>query len=744
MRATVPQQGHSIDLALQGEPASRAWARNVAPGALGVDKLAFEYLETGIELFLVDPEIMWPIGWDGDAGYDHRHYELHLDRLLDVKPDLKMVLFTGIGQGVPYRWARNHTDQLARLDNGDVIKMPSMASQQWRLDFGRALRHFVHHFETSRFADHIIGYNPIRNANEWFGYDMSKQIRPQTGMGKFADYSQPMVEHFRRWLRDRYAGDEAALQSAWKDDTVTFETAEVPSPERRVRSGHEGTFLTDGPHGAHVPDWYRCYNQSNTRDAINTCRSIKEALRELGREKLVGLMHGYCEIRDNGVPQEFGHFNGHELIESEWADFHHGPHSYHNRQPGLGVHLAKYPVDALAARGKLYIDQFDFQTHHFPKHSPRPPVTPEQSINRMKRGLGFTLQHNVSFYFHEGGPGSYDAASAFAPAEWSRLHFDDPIYTDAIRRVKAVADENQTLGSVSAAEVAIIHAPTGYHHVNPFVSTAVTSFCTSGVRSFAMPAAGTPFDEYFLEDFAAIKRSYKLYLFPAAFDVTPEQREAIHAQLAAEGATAVWTYAPGRYADGRLAPDGPSKLTGFRLAELAGPMHAQCEVRPHDRWLPTLDRPMSYGTREPWEKYTAGCDWWDWPKDHRFAQVFHPEPDDEVTVLGQLEGTDHPGLAVRQHAGITSMYAAVPLLEPRVLAAIYRAAGVHVYGLDGDLVYASDRFVTIHARAAGDRRLMLRKPASVVDAFTREPVAVEGRTITLPMTFAETRILKLQ
>ena len=38
-----------------------------------------------------------------------------------------------------------------------------------------------------------------------------------------------MRRHFRAWLRQHYHDDATALQTAWADAAVTFESAEVPS-----------------------------------------------------------------------------------------------------------------------------------------------------------------------------------------------------------------------------------------------------------------------------------------------------------------------------------------------------------------------------------------------------------------------------------------------------------------------------------------------------------------------------------
>jgi hypothetical protein len=291
--------------------------------------------------------------------------------------------------------------------------------------------------------------------------------------------------------------------------------------------------------------------------------------------------------------------------------------------------------------------------------------------------------------------------------------------------------------------VAVIHAPTAYAHLNPYHSASVFSFFTNACRSYALPKAGVPYDEFFLENWAEIKRPYKVYLFLAPWDVTVEQRAAIHAKLAAEQATAIWCHAAGRYAAGRLNPDGPRQLTGFRLQQLAGRHHAEVDISPDQSWLAGLDAPTSFGTHHDHEELDQGCGWWPWPEDHRLADVFHAQPTTDATVLGRLRDLDAPGLVVKPHEGFTSIHSAAPLTSPAVLASLFQHAGVHRYTHDGDGVNASTHHLTLHAAATGVRRLRLREPADVFDAFNGKQVHVAGSgdTLTLTMQAGETRVL---
>ncbi|RMD79929.1 MAG: hypothetical protein D6820_07485, partial [Lentisphaerae bacterium] len=100
-------------LVLNEKPQPPVWGRLDAPPALAADKLAFEYLSQPIDIFITMPETIYTVCWDGEQGFDYRIYDLHVEKLVKLKPDIGLILFVGIPNGVPYRWARKHPDELA-------------------------------------------------------------------------------------------------------------------------------------------------------------------------------------------------------------------------------------------------------------------------------------------------------------------------------------------------------------------------------------------------------------------------------------------------------------------------------------------------------------------------------------------------------------------------------------------------------------------------------------------------------
>ncbi|RMD81817.1 MAG: hypothetical protein D6820_04610, partial [Lentisphaerae bacterium] len=503
-----------------------------------------------------------------------------------------------IPNGVPYRWARNHPDELALTNRNRPIKMPSMASQIWRRDFAGALRNFVRHFETCRWADNIVGYCLHRNCNECFGYDMNRG-RPD---GEFVDYSRPMQRYFRQWLRNRYGHDLDRFQQAWKTSDITFEKATIPDVAARVGLEARGCFNCEDSRGNRVSDWYRAYNQCNAEDLSYACRALKEALAELGTEKLVGLMHGYVDQTTSSYNGEFGHLEGCLTMRSAHIDFVHAPHTYFNRMTGQpeGNHLSRYAVANWHRHGKYVVDQFDMGTHHTPENAERG-TTAACVIQHMRRGIGNVLQTGTGLYWYNGGPGNYDNASVHGPALWSRLHFDDACYQEAIQSLTRLVNDAAITPGESRTEIALIHSTRSLADLNQRDARTVATLLNAHFRSLTMGYLGTPFDEWYLEDFEAIDRPYKLYIFVTCFRIPETVRARILNKLSGSGATVLWLYGSAWFNDDGPAPDQGEALTGMKLRKVDGRNHAKA-IAAH------IDHPYLHGMSEDMRRWGTDID----------------------------------------------------------------------------------------------------------------------------------------
>jgi hypothetical protein len=736
MKTVIQQQGGITETLIDGQPVSRVWARGDNPGRLAVEKLE-EYRPAGIDCFITIADDFYTIGWDGADDYDYRITEQHIDRLVRTYSKVKLILFVGIASGVPYRWAKAHTDQLAVTHRGDPINMPCMASALWRRDFDGALQRYVEYFENGPYRDNILGYNPHRNANEWFAYDMTRRGSAE---GTYLDYNPLMAEQFRGWLREVYGNDVERLREAWRDKAVTFDDAAIPTPAQRRGVFSESMFSAEGPDGRRAADWYLCYNQANADDAIACCRAIKQVV---GRRKLVGVMHGYADVGSmSSVPAEFGHLAADRIANSEHIDFVHGPHAYYNRDPADGFHISRFATAHLQRRKCLVIDQFDFGTHLVPGDDGAP--SEEHAVNQIMRGVGHNLQSHGTLYWYEGGPGTY--SNPHGPCEWGLMHYDHPTYQDLIVQTKKLFDENQKQAHANVAETALILSPGSVAELALRHSKAAASLFSGYFRSIQMSRLGAPFDEYLLEDFGVIDRPYKLYIFAGCFRVDESTRRQIHERLAADEATAVWV-GPAGYINGAgtASHDATEALTGMRVRREHDTPDGLLQVDITDDGH-ALTAGLAPGERSFGNVVDAadlrrrggflGC-----TDDYRLRPAISVD-DADARPLGRLRGFGSVGLAEKQMDGWRSVYAAAPMPPAALLRSALTTAGGHVYSEAGDLIYANAGFVCITSRGEGTRRIQLPQQQNLSDAMTGESVGRSVRTLTLEMPYGQTRLLR--
>lgn len=734
-KGSVVQTANGIpELFVHGEKASRMWGRLALPGDYGPEKLDM-YAPAGINTYFTSLDTGISLCWDGEDEFYFDKYEAHVRRLVAKQPDIRLILFVGGTGGSPYRWCKKYEEELTTFDSGQQLESASIASQQWWKDSGRAMAEFVKYFNQSKFADNIIGFNPIYNANEWF----SHHRKAGNDFG-WPDFSKPMLLGFRAWLKERYS-DEQALRQSWKDPNITFKTVEIPSKETRLNSGHETFFYTETPVGNRVADYYRYYDETLARLGIHWCKTLKEAS---DVPRLAGMMYGYsyCGRHDSGLyPHHHGHGMAMLAMESPWVDFMHSPYHYYNRSVD-GPHYSQHSVDTVKNHGKLMVDQIDSKPHL--RHGKNANAyTPWESQQLIKRDVSYALTKNLLCYWLEGGPGNMFPIVRHSPERWGRLWYDDPEILATIGQLKKLVDEAQATENRSVTEMAIFTSPEGLYTRK--MEKMFGNFYVEALRQWILPETGVPFDDYLLEDLPNIERKYKLYLFMDCHYMPEKLRQQVRQKLEADGATAIWQYAPGYLDEKGLALANMEALTGIKLQRLDKKDFVQVEVA--DKRSPYLKGfgQISFGTDMQPEYFTQDIRWMPWHKDrndYQFSPLFYVD-DRQAQALGKLRGTGKTGLAVKRNGKFTSVYSAAPMLNPDIIRNIAEEAGVHVYSKGHDLVYASSRYLGVKAAKEGECEILLPRKTRVTDALSGQVLSDSTDKLVFNARQFEARVFRL-
>ena len=232
-----------------------------------------------------------------------------------------------------------------------------------------------------------------------------------------------------------------------------------------------------------------------------------------------------------------------------------------------------------------------------------------------------------------------------------------------------------------------------------------------------------------------VPQPHKLYVFLNAFHLNDARRQALHARLAREHATALWLYAPGYInadAEPTISTANMTQLTGFYFglgkSYWAMQMHATDFTHPITE---KVDQDLFWGSSRV------------------LAPIFHLE-DPEATVLGEVIyglGRCRPGLGVKAiNAGSpaeawTSIYLATPNVPPQLLRGIARFAGVHLYSEAGDVLYATPDLLSVHTVSGGERTFKLPREVEVVyDLYHNRLVQHDGPQFCVKLPPASTAL----
>jgi hypothetical protein len=677
------------------------WASLDMPGEAAVYKLE-QYRPAGVKVFFVtNRSNPYLFGWDGAEEYRYDDYEGELTKLSRRLPDIRFILTVGARPGAPFRWCQEHEDQLAQLPDGTKLHTPSLASALWREQSVEALRRLVAHFEASRFADRIIGYTPVFSSHQWRGVgECPADIPTREVPIQFGDYSAPMRDGFR-----------------------TRTGLELPTKEERETVGGDNLFGFLEERGTKLVEYFRYYNELNATLALAYCRAVKEAC---GGRKLVGLMHGFLFGWPNATsyPQGSGHGAAKLLLESEWIDFFHAPYSSYHRSLA-GAALSQLPVESVRARGKRFVAQLDCGTHA--KRLAERNITTligtgslEQTFTGGTVGTAWEseqlLTRDVGATLVKGGTPYWQDYKEPVFGHWFLFRPGGPMTYDLPELQATMARLGQWAATMppaeSVSEVAVVSSAESCYYRK--LERSFGNYFVEGLRNWVLPFTGAPCDEYLLEDFAAIPRRYKVYVFLDTGYVPGALREQIRAKLAADGATAVWFYAPGYVDERGPAVANCAALTGIRMAK-----------RNEKRALQVrLADGTEFGSQA--NDFQRDMHRAEWPKENQFSPVFFAD-DAGAESRGTLTGTDACGYAVKQVGAFRSVYFAAPLPPVAVLRGLFAEAGVHLYCAAGDTVYANRRLVVFCAHSDGAK--VLRWPEREIRFVAR---AGETKLIEVP------------
>ncbi|MEN6408036.1 MAG: LamG-like jellyroll fold domain-containing protein [Thermoguttaceae bacterium] len=635
--------------------------------------------------------------WLGPGKYAFERVDRQVQAMIAADP--QAYIFLRLKLEPPAWWVRENPEELSQYEDGRRAPQYSMASEKWEATYERMLRDLIAHIEASSYAGHLIGYQPAGGqSSEWYWYGCHKGL---------IDYSPAACKRFGKWLKERYAGDVAALRKAWNDQQVDFDTARPPS--NKARQATEHLLFRDSSKVGAVLDYQRFLTAMTVHHIIKSCRICKEAS---GGRKIAGVFYGYSFPYASTATGlwNLGFLGLQEVLDSPYVDFLCAPTNYSYRRGGEPGNFMSVYTDSYQLHQKLYWDEVDTRTCYYRDFSRCNVRTVPETLAVHQRALGYGLTKGTALW-------------------WFTLMGDHTFHDDAIMEDIA---RNQRASVASLAvdkshvrEIAVLVDEPSFLYMRMGLQPLMEPL-TRDMHS-QLATMGAPFDMYVLSDIADARMpDYKLYVFLNPFYLTDSQRAAIKAKVRRNGAVAVWFYAPGFIAeDGRLDVRGVRDLTGIAVRTADEERKLHLAVTNFDHPITAeIDRSDTLGQTEP------------------VGPVFWVD-DPQATVLGRLSPDGDVGMAVRDFGDWRSVYCASPIVNTKLLRGLARYAGAHVYSTTDDTFFANNNYAMIHTASTGPKEIRLPQPRDVYDALTGELLGRDMTSIRLEIPEQTTRIFRL-
>jgi hypothetical protein len=636
--------------------------------------------------------------WIAPDKWDFEQLDRRAHNVLEADPDA--MLFPRFYIDTPDWWLSHNVSECMVLDTGKNYYIAptnnavttnhlfaSLASEKWRQDMAYGIKQVIKHIQESDYADKIFAYQITGLYTEEFYHWSSKA-------NQLADYSEPFVKRFRAFLEKKY-GCNKALQDAWRQPKVTFETAEVPNKEHRVKGRNERTFRNlkeDMP----VVDFYLYYNEVMPEVIEHFCRAAKEACES---KKIVGSFYGF--MFEFGGDPEFGHNALNRYLQSDDIDFIVVTASYWNRKLGSGADYTRSPATSVLLNDKLWYHDNDTLSFLYREAMGwRDDMTDEEKafIEKEARRIGAPTTLNETIWQYERTAG-FSLAWGFYQGFFD-LHggyFDHPLLMKEIADLTEILSESRNYDRSSVAEILVIsdeQSPVYATYDSQMVSRSLSG------PQVVFTKIGAPHDSILVNDLDKVDPSrYKFVIFLNTFHLTEQQRQWAK-RLMGDGRTVLWTYAPGLFNGPHKNVDAMHKLTGICIqpSDDEKQVNIGAEIQ-SDSSLGTLLK--SQGV----EYFGIGAD---------LARLFYVN-DNEAEKVGIQPGTKKVTFALKQLSDCVSVYSVTPLMPVEAYRELAKQAGVHLYNTSNDTLYVNKSYLTVNADGAGTRTIVFPEATNVFD-----------------------------
>lgn len=573
--------------------------------------------------------------------------------------------------------------------------LPSLYSKKVREDILEMIRHLVGYVENSDLSRVVVGYTLS-------GFCDAQFINWGWGPvdGGMDDYSVSSVNAFRTWLRSKYKNDVSALQKAWKNPGVTFETATIPPVEQRQKKG----LWLDWDRMENVADFNRFYAEAPMDLPIAASKEIKKITQ--GQKVVISYFASAMNGWPTGCALEY-------MLKQESIDMFGAPADYWIRLPGYPGGCQSMP-ESVSLHQKLYMTEQDWRSYTVDTVSKDWDFFVGRARNKEELAAMIRRESGMMIAHGQGG--------------WGPIHVMFPPETsNVLKETIGAFNKDFKYDEPLRADVAFFVGERSLDYLTNDRGINFRWYLLRRQRD-QWNMSGVPYHLYLQSDILHSKLpEYKVYVFVSPQYLSKAERDKIE-ELKCKGHTLVFLHAPGVIG----VPDGVqtiSEISGIQVKALPEPQKFMGE------WIPNNNSVLSKG---------LSGSFGDRPRRGLFGNVmvesFAFAVDDPLaTPLAKYRDNRTVAFASRDFGTWRSIFCGIPHINAGFLNNIAKEAGAWIVSPPYNAVYANQHIVTIHAISSGTKNLQLLNASSVTDITSGKVISQSTDKITIDMKQGETR-----
>ncbi len=651
--------------------------------------------------------------WRSDGSYDFSAIDEQLLHVLSYAPDARVGIMVGIdpaldfGNVFPDAAWRDIDGRIVYQDPPDARFYPerkgkkypyvSFTAPDFRRECGKFLFALGKHLQDKPWGKAIAGIHVFGGGDgQWF-------YRPRKNdLSEMMDRSAGNLAAMQDAIRKYYRNDLNALRKAWGDNDLTFDT--ITFPDKSDYNKYMYQREPEDPKARKIIDFIKLYPEAIT-ETLAYC--VDEFERGIGRKILKSRYY-------------FGTSLGHLLKDSSFDILVSVPPYGVSRLHGAVGRVHQAPASATLHK-KIFLNELDLRTSYSPvavygtSNSIRwngVEPGPEGFANMMRKMTAPVITANQGYWYLMIG-GNSSMQDEF-----------EPVVKESFDALKSGKGESVDMdGQIAFFWDEEARTLAG----DRFGWSLEQHSVHQGQR--ILFSSGIGVQQYLLNDLThPERRAAKVNIFALGTTMTEEQISYIEKNLQKDGNVLVFVFDAGRTAPGGFEKN-IMRLTGMKIKSLprTNVLAAYSPMRfsdPLAKFIKTA-APISGGP---------------------FAIPLYYVDDPTAKPLAQLVRTDLVGAAVKRHKEWTAVYLSIPLglaVEPGFIRQLAVEAGIKPFAPPGEISYAGNGIVAIHAVRDGVKKLQWQESADVFDLSTNKIIRRNSKEINVDMKYGETRWFRL-